>query len=41
MAGDLKIFQEHLSGLGLFDLNQEYHVSVAGGVFWKHSNSET
>lgn len=40
MAGNLKIFQAHLSGFGLFDLNNEYHISLAGGVFWKYSNSE-
>lgn len=32
-AGDLIIFRAHLSGLGVFALDQGYHISYAVGVF--------
>lgn len=32
-AGDLIIFQAHLSGLGVFAFDQGYHISYAVGVF--------
>lgn len=32
-GGALTIFQPHLSGLGLFALDQEYNAAHAAGVF--------